>query len=512
MRRLAQLAGLLFLVVFVAGGCTQGSSLHITNAYSFPVSVESHSVYISQGETKEREHVESKTISSGDTLGIAWYGDKIIVDSQGRLLRRLNWDDSDITEIPGGCNEKAWQVTVAPNDDAITKLHEATLARQKLFTPKVSHKAIIYQRIGNTLGLFALFWHLFGLWLLLRTVMARRLRDRVESFGTKWQSILGSPPPFRALAVYYAAYLVLSRLWSLPFGLLSFALEHHFGFSHQTLSGLLLDDLRGSIISFSVVLLIWGIYWLYCRSPHRWWLWMWAASIPVILASIIIQPLFIAPLYNKFTPLPPGRLHDKIAALAAKANITDARILVQDTSRRTAHVNAYVTGIGPATRIVIEDTALTTLPHDQILAMVGHEMGHYVERHIWYGALSSVLGAGLFLFAASRLLPRLLGFGEAKYGVWGAPDLAALPLFLLTIALFIQFQMPIANAESRYIEHRADIYGLRLTGLNEAMAHLFVGFAERDYADPSPPPLLHFWYGSHPTLQERIDFALSYKP
>ena len=76
----------------------------------------------------------------------------------------------------------------------------------------------------------------------------------------------------------------------------------------------------------------------------------------------------------------------------------------------------------------------------------------------------------------------------------------------------MQLQMPIANAESRYIEHRADIYGLRLTGLNEAMAHLFVGFAERDYADPSPPPLLHFWYGSHPTLQERIDFALNYKP
>ena len=521
MKRIIQLAGLLFIVVFLTGGCKVLDSLKVTNEYSFPVTVQRHAVYIETGETKVKDHMESFRVAAGSSKDspIWWAGSSgtglhqiTIVDQRGKLLRRLSKDDSHIRAVGGGCGAAVWNITVGPSDDTEILMREAALARQKLFTPNVSDKAILYQRLGNTLGLFALVWHLFGLWLLLASGLAQRLRDRVESFGPRWTSISGNAPPFRALALYFAVYLLLTRFWSLPFGLLSYGLELHFGFSHQTIGGFLLDDLRGSIIGLSVVPLIWGIYWLYCRSPHRWWLWMWAASVPVILGSIIIQPLIIAPLYNKFMPLPPGKLHDKIAALAAKADITDARILVQDTSRRTAHVNAYVTGIGPTTRIVIEDTALTTLPEDQILAMVGHEMGHYVEGHIWYGALSSAIGAGLFLFAGSRLLPRLLRRGEAKYGVWGATDLAALPLFLLAIALFMQLQMPIANAESRYIEHRADIYGLRLTGLNEAMAHLFVGFAERDYADPSPPPLLHFWYGSHPTLQERIDFALNYKP
>ncbi len=90
-------------------------------------------------------------------------------------------------------------------------------------------------------------------------------------------------------------------------------------------------------------------------------------------------------------------------------------------------------------------------------------------------------------------------------------DLAALPLFYLILSLFMVIQSPIQAAMSRYMEHRADAFGLRITHLNDAMARLFVGFAERDYSDPDPPRLLQFWYGDHPTLKERIDFALRYK-
>jgi Zn-dependent protease with chaperone function len=137
-------------------------------------------------------------------------------------------------------------------------------------------------------------------------------------------------------------------------------------------------------------------------------------------------------------------------------------------------------------------------------------MGHFVEGHIWVHLASSVIGAGFFLWLASRLFPWLMQRNRGR--ISGMTDLAALPLFLLTVSLFLLAQAPVASLESRILERRADAFGLRVTGLSEATARLHVGFAERDYTDPDPPILLHLWFGTHPTVRERIAFALSYRP
>ncbi len=186
---------------------------------------------------------------------------------------------------------------------------------------------------------------------------------------------------------------------------------------------------------------------------------------------------------------------------------------MEDTSRRTRHVNAYVTGLGPSTRIVLNDTALQTLPPDQgLLAMMGHEMGHYVEGHIWVGFATGALGAGVFFWLLSRLLPWAAHRGGGRWRLHGPGDLATLPLVLLLASLFLLAQAPVASGISRALERRADAFGLRVTGRNEATARLMVGFAERDFSDPDPPFLFHLWFGSHPTLSERIAFALRHKP
>jgi Zn-dependent protease with chaperone function len=225
----------------------------------------------------------------------------------------------------------------------------------------------------------------------------------------------------------------------------------------------------------------------------------------------VLQPILIAPLYNLYTPLAPGPLREKILALAATSGITGGRVFVEDTSRRSSHVNAYVVGLGPSTRIVLNDTALEKLPEDQLLAMLGHEMGHYVEGHIWIGFCSGAAGAGLLLALMAWILPRAAQRRGPSWGLRGLRDIAALPLIMLVLYLLQLAQDPAANAISRALEHRADAFGLRVTHLNDAMARLFVGFAERDFSDPDPPLLLHLWFGTHPTLKERIQFAQEYK-
>lgn len=378
------------------------------------------------------------------------------------------------------------------------------------YTPHIPRRAILYQRFAYTLGLLSIVWHVLGLWLLLRSGLSAGIRAKVNYTAPNKKTHKRLAPPFRTVALFVFAYMVIMLLWSLPVHIAGYLLEHHFGFSRQTPAGFVMDSIRGLLVSLILIPLIWGTYWLQAKQPRRWWLFLWALALPLLCTESVLQPILIAPLYNRFTPLPAGRLRTDLLALAAHAGITNAHIFVADTSKRTTHVNAYVTGIGPTTRIVIEDTGLRLLPEDQILAMMGHEMGHYVERHVWILLFSNVLGAGGILWLIAKLLPRLIFRKRRVYRLKGINDVAALPLVLLTLYLILELQMPVANALSRYLEHRADAFGLQTTHLNMASARLYVGFAERDYSDPDPPLLLHLWFGSHPTLKQRSDFALRF--
>ncbi|CEK12802.1 Zn-dependent protease with chaperone function [Chthonomonas calidirosea] len=375
----------------------------------------------------------------------------------------------------------------------------------------IPQRAITYQRLGYALGFFGIFWHGLGLWLILHFGIAAQLRCWAYRLTTR-QPHSEKPPPLRALALFYVAFSLLFLLWQMPLGMAGLLLEKQFGFAREGWGRWLEDTALSWVLSLPLILVLWLGYVVYFRSPQRWWLWLWAALTPLILFNNVIQPIFIAPLFNRYRPLPPGPLRQAIENLAAKAHIRHAVILVENTSRRTTHVNAYVTGIGPTTRIVIDDTALKTLPPDQLLVMVAHEMGHYVEKHVWIITLSNILGAGVLLWVLSKALPTLLQRFARKWGIESPADLAALPALFLCLYVLLQIQMPLANLESRYLEHRADAFALRLTHLNRAMAQLFIGFAERDYEDPNPPALIQWWYGTHPSLRSRVQFALSYHP
>ena len=318
------------------------------------------------------------------------------------------------------------------------------------------------------------------------------------------------PPGFIPLTLYIASFSLLLWMWCLPFDIAGLVQERRYGFGTQPFAGFLRDGLTTQAFGLLIVPLIWAVYRLHARYKRAWWLLTWALMTLLIYGIVVLQPVVFSPMFNSYTPMPNSPLKADILTIAHRAGVDEAAVLIENTSKRTRHVNAYVTGVGPSARIVINDTAIRELPEDQLLAMIGHELGHDVEHHILVGYFSSVLGLGVFFWICSFVLPYIVE-RYSRSRSRGINDLAILPAIMLFVSLFLLVQSPIENAISRELEHRADAFGLRLTHLNTATARLMDGFAERDYSDPDPPKLLHFWFGTHPTLNERIVFALSYR-
>jgi Zn-dependent protease with chaperone function len=342
------------------------------------------------------------------------------------------------------------------------------------------------------------FWGLSGLALFTLTGFGATLRTLIE--GRIHQK------PFQ-LTIFFLLFTVIMALWNLPAALIGHHIERIYGFARQSEFSWFTDWLKGHSFDILGLIPVALGFWLIKRYPRRWWLGLWFGCVILLLFSIVLEPIIFDPLFNHFTPLPPSPLRNQIELLARKAGIPHAQILVSDQSRRTTRLNAYVTGLGPSARIVIWDTSLKQLPNDEILAMVGHEMGHYVLHHIWIGYMLATLGALFVLLILFLTLPisiKIFPLARIK----GMQDIAVIPLAFLIIQLQLFLMTPIQSAISREIEHQADRWGLQHTGLRVPMAKLFVRFATKDYADTNPPRFIVFWLYGHPPIRERVDFAL----
>ena len=342
------------------------------------------------------------------------------------------------------------------------------------------------------------------LWGVLASGLSARLRTIAERLH--WAR-------FWTLLVYYALLTLALAVIGFPLAFYSgYWLEHQYGLSSQSFGGWLADRTKSEAVGLAInVPVLWLVFRLIKKSPRRWALWLWGALIPLLAFGIFLEPVLIEPLFNKFTPLPSGPLRTQIHALAAQAGIPDAPISVADESRRTNTTNAYVTGIGSTARIVIWDTTLKQLPDDEIVGIVGHEMGHYVEKHILWGFAASVLALLVALPLAQKVIEWLMRRCGPRWRLRGLDDFATIPVFLLTVSLLSFLADPLTNGASRYIEHRADAYGLRVTHNGPAMARAFVFFARHDLQEPYPPPFVKFWMDTHPPLGERIDFVMGRK-
>jgi Zn-dependent protease with chaperone function len=259
-------------------------------------------------------------------------------------------------------------------------------------------------------------------------------------------------------------------------------------------------------------LVIWFPYWLMRRSPRRWWLYTALASLPVMFFVMLVEPVWVAPLYNHFGPMHNTKLEAQILDLAAQAGIEDGRVFEVDMSKDTNAVNAYVTGFWNTKRIVLWDTLLDKLDPPQVRVVMAHEMGHYVLHHVVQGLLVGFGGILVALYLVHRIAGALLRRFPNGFGFQEISDIASLPLLVLLVQLLTLIAMPAGLAFSRHIEHEADRFALELTHDNHAMATAFVRLQYENLSNPRPGTLYTLWRASHPSLAQRIEFANDYRP
>lgn len=307
------------------------------------------------------------------------------------------------------------------------------------------------------------------------------------------------------VGLFILLFSLLTDVLFLPIDYFLFRIDHTYGISTETIGMFWSDHAKSFGISLLGTLVVVGIYRAVAKwSPQRWWLWLWGVSIPLIVFVTFIQPVVLDPLYNKFEPLQNQELKQQILALAAQAHIPADQVYQVNMSERTNAINAYVSGIGGNARIVLWDTTLQKLTPDEILIVMAHEMGHYAEKHIYWG-LAYVIALSFFgfwlAFHAFRWMLRRFG---ASSGLRGERDLAALPLLMLLMLVMSFAAAPLENAFSRQMEHRADAYAIHMTGDGNAAIHAFQQIAKENLSPVTQPAMVQWFRGSHPTILERI--------
>jgi STE24 endopeptidase len=316
--------------------------------------------------------------------------------------------------------------------------------------------------------------------------------------------------------VYLTLYSAVGFLIALPLEWYrGFALEHQYHLSTETLGAWMVDELKSlafSIGTFGLIPLLALAYGAMEKWPRTWWLWLSAGMVPVILAATLLQPLVFEPAFNKFTPLRDPELKSKILALAERAGIPSRRVFEVDRSRQTTKVNAYVSGFGASQRIVLWDTTLERMKQDEILFVMGHEMGHYRLGHIWRSIVFSGLGGFAFFFALYLVATWTTRRFGPRWGFDAVHDVASMPMLAVLVSLLSFAASPAINAFSRGIEHEADGFGLEVTRDNDAAARAFIVLGSENRSDPEPSAVVTWFLYSHPPLIERVRFASEYRP
>ncbi|SDZ88443.1 STE24 endopeptidase [Thiothrix caldifontis] len=332
-------------------------------------------------------------------------------------------------------------------------------------------------------------------------LLAWTLGGGLEWLDAQWRSI-GWNELYTGTAVMLSLILIGSVL-DMPLSLYrTFVLEERFGFNKMTPVTFVTDLFKGAalalIIGIPVIMLI---LWLMESAGSLWWLYAWAALTAFSLLMTWAYPKFIAPLFNKFSPLEEGEVAERLNALLARTGFNSKGVFVMDGSRRSAHGNAYFTGFGKNKRIVFFDTLLKHLTPAQVEAVLAHELGHFKRKHIVKGmALSMIMTLTGFIVLAWLMNQEWF---YTALGVSQPSTYMALVLFVLVSPAFTFFIGPVMAWWSRKHEFEADEFAAQQSSSTELIAAL-VGLYKENASTLTPDPWYSAFYDSHPPAAIRI--------
>jgi STE24 endopeptidase len=380
-------------------------------------------------------------------------------------------------------------------------------------SPDLYKKAHTFGQIAFWFQLLTVFYSLIVLWLILIRRLDAKYRDWAENT---------SSAHFIQAVIFAPLFILTFDIFLLPVAIARHFVSLKFGLSIQAWPSWSWDWAKLQMIAIVVgTLLVWLLFTVIRRSPRHWWFYFWLLSIPILVLVIFLMPLVIDPMFHKFFPL-----SEKDPALAASLEqmvrragqyIPVERMFWMGASEKSRALNAYVTGVGASKRVVVWDTTIAKMTTTQIVAVAGHEMGHYVLNHIWKGLAFAAVLLFVFLYLGFRCIGWMLARWGSAWKIRGVNDWASLPALLLLLTLFDFCATPIESAFSRYQEHQADQYSLEIThGLKpdsgQIAAQAFQVLGEVDLSDPAPNPVDVFLFYTHPPIPDRIRFCLTYDP
>ncbi len=368
------------------------------------------------------------------------------------------------------------------------------------FEVRVTPEMLRHSRINETIYFAATPYGIATLLLLLATGFSAKMRDLAQRLVRR---------TFLAAMLYLLFFAVAIAILDFPLTYYAdFHVPHQFDLSNQSFASWLWDQVKAFAVTMLILAPLGALALRGISRIKRWWLVLWLASIPISLVLVVIAPVFLDPIFNKFTKLQDPVLEKALLDEASRAGIEGSRVFQVDKSKQTKTMNAYVTGLGPTKRIVIWDTLLAKLDRDEVLAVMAHEMGHYVLNHVWKGLAFGTIVSLIVFWSGQRFYERGLARWGARWQLREPGDPASVPWLLIIAALIGFFLTPVTSAFSRHIEHEADRFSLELTHLNEPMARSFKKFAEDSKYNPEPSRFIELWHYSHPSTNERIRFAL----
>lgn len=399
--------------------------------------------------------------------------------------------------------------TPAPESASVQKQS----VKSYTLSPERYEKAIAYSRATYRLHFLGAAYSLALLLIILSMRLAPKFRDRAERVSQR---------RFVQAIVFVPLLLFTFELLKSPLDVYRHHLDLKYEISVQGWGSWAWDWAKGNLVEVIIAsILAYILYGVIRRSPRRWWLYCGIGSLPLLVFLMFISPVVIEPLFYKFDPLAANQpaLVEEIEKEVKQSglDIPRERMFEMKASEKLNAIDAYVTGFGSSTRIVVLDTTVMKMTTPETLFVVGHEMGHYVLGHIPKGiAFTGALIIVLLLmshFAINHTLDRR----RRRWAIRGVDDWASFPVILLFVYLFFFLAEPVSNTFSRYQEHQADVYGLEVIhGIvpdsAETAAQAFQTLGEVDLADPNPGTLIKIWLYSHPPLADRLTFAHEYDP
>ncbi len=306
-------------------------------------------------------------------------------------------------------------------------------------------------------------------------------------------------------------YIVAGWLLTLPWTIYTeFFREKQYDLLDQTFGPWFGEALIDFAITLVVLpLLIAAIYAVIRRAPKNWWIFGTGITAIFLTIGLLLSPIFIAPLFNDYTELEDGPLRDRLVAMAAQYDVPADNIYVFDQSTQNKRISANVSGLGPTIRISLNDNLLERTTEPEIMAVMGHELGHYVLRHtIWIiGILLLIMGVGLFL--VSRVAPRLITRYGEKWGVRNIADPASLPVLGLLLSAYFLAATPALASLIRINESAADAFGLEAAREPDGFARAAMRLSE--YRKINPGPVEEFLFFDHPSGKTRVKMSMEWK-